>query len=186
MCRANAATAVILVLLSLGCSSAPTPDGYLEHPDDVAGSPYGGWIQILPEQEHASDTVGELIAVDNDSLYVLTIIGLHRVAVDDVRDAKLYWFAPDSELMGLWMAMGTLSTISHGYFLSLTAPAWLLIGGASVHANEQGGRIRYPSAHSLRELSMYARFPQGMPSNLDRERLAYKPLGNADQMVHER
>ncbi len=107
---------------------------------------------------------GEAIACDERRVYVrLNVTDSDRdpyVAVDwdevatvDVALPGMGW------AYGLWTALGTLSTISHGWFAAATHAAWLGVGIPSSVA----GSNPHISAADCRALQAYLRFPQGMP-----------------------
>jgi hypothetical protein len=74
----------------------------------------------------------------------------------------------------LWTVLGTISTISHGYFLVLTAPAWVLTGGGSAMNAEHTDDITVTDQAELDHLTQFARFPQGLPPGYRPIRVAAK------------
>jgi hypothetical protein len=117
---------------------------------------------------------GELIAVDRDSIHVLTQRGyLSSFGAREVNSVTLTTFTQPPG-MGTWLTVGTLSTASHGFYLVLTAPAWLIVGGMSVNQARLAGRVT--DRAGIRSLRAYARFPQGMPAGLARSTLSPKPF----------
>ena len=61
-----------------------------------------------------------------------------------------------------WTVAGGLSTISHGFFLIVTAPAWAAVGGTVTAIEFSKGKVRAVPREGLR-LHEFARFPAGMP-----------------------
>ncbi len=169
-----------LALVFAACVANPAPSGWLAPAGDAQRDPYGGWIQLDVRPAAAADTStrveGELIAVHPDSIFVLTPDGVfHAFARSDVVFARVAFFSASWGLLALWSTLGTLGTISHGYYLALSAPAWLIAGSIAT-----AGYSRSPLAQAAsdeedrwRALSHYARFPAGLP--VDIERGALKP-----------
>ncbi|MFH2053199.1 MAG: hypothetical protein ABIK96_12085 [bacterium] len=145
-----------------GCGSSFTdpPRDWLPPPPSAATDVYGGWISIVP-LEGRSRLVGEFIAVDGDSVYVLNGWGLQAVTRDGVRKARVTGFARDRGL-STWTALGTTSTLSHGFGLILSLPLWVIVGTASSGAYERECTLEYPK-NPWKDLARLARFPLGAP-----------------------
>jgi len=156
------AAVALLASTLAGCASNPAPQTWRPEPREAQRSVRGGWIALDCKEPAKRRVEGELIAVDDDALHVLTAEGLRAVPRAEVRKARLVGYGDESGALGAWMALGTLSTLSHGAYLILTAPLlWLTGGGASVADESRGGFI--PEA----QFRAYARFPQGLPPGLD-------------------
>ncbi|HEY5564790.1 MAG TPA: hypothetical protein VIL33_04305, partial [Rhodothermia bacterium] len=119
--------------------------------------------------------MGELIAIGGDSMYVLTDAEFHSIPLQDIEAARLFYFDPKVSQHGVWVTLGFFSTLSHGFFLALTAPVWLIAGSAMVGARSREPLVRYKSSRDSgkaevvwREIAMYARFPQGLPDGAGR------------------
>jgi hypothetical protein len=163
--------------LASGCVLTKAPKGWLSDPEDLASNVRGGWIEIEWFVANRSDrssrsveeAMGELIAVHDDSLYVLTSKDLHAIAVDQIKRSRLFIY--DSHLGSLqsWAFAGLLSTMSHGVFLILSAPMWLISGIAITASHSRQPLVSYdPGRNSLQRFNLdtiraYSRFPQGMP-----------------------
>jgi hypothetical protein len=139
--------------------------------------PYGGWIKIDLERESERSVVqGELIAVDEVSVYVLPLEGdgrVVRVSRSEVRDARVETHASGAGGLAAWTIIGTVSTASHGGFLLLTAPLWLISGTASA-AVQSGKPMHDFPEETWRRLAAFARFPQGPPAGLGQMHLSPK------------
>jgi hypothetical protein len=100
---------------------------------------------------------------------------LHGVAWLQVQRAELTGYDSQASELAAWTVLGTLSTASHGVGLILTAPFWVISGAASTAKQSRCGYVRYPPA--IREDFLpYARFPQGLPPEVDRSRLGGGPV----------
>jgi len=122
---------------------------------------------------------GELLAATTDSLFVLPLDGpFHAVARPTVTELQLTAYDANWGYLGVWTALGTLSTLSHGLFLPLSAPVWII--GGSVATSSQSRRPVFTNP-PLETLRRFARFPQGLPPNLARDQLRPKSarLGSA-------
>ena len=159
--------AIALLATSLaGCASNPAPPGWRPAPSEAQRSVRGGWIVLDCKTPPNRRILGELIAVDDDALHVLTADGLHAVPRAEVRKARLVGYGTEGGALGAWMGVGALSTLSHGFYLVFTAPLlWFLGGGLATSEESRGGFV--PEA----EFRAYARFPQGLPPGLDRSTL---------------
>jgi hypothetical protein len=173
-CRAAALLAA--GLFTTGCATL-APSGWLSTPQNAQTSAYGGWMHVVyrgPAGERIAD--GELIAVSPDTVHVLGAAGLVSVPVAAVTGSVLETYDPRMGLIAGAVFLGTLSTISNGVGLVLTAPIWLLVGaGASASALKEA-RVREPlaSAGGWLVYRPYARFPAGLSPGLDRSALRPK------------
>ncbi len=160
-----------MVFFSLiGCAHTNAPGGWLSEPQDLSSDPYGGWVTLkLKSNEQLT---GELIAVSGDSIYVADS-SLHVVAQSDVLKARLVAYNSHAGKMGTWTILGTLSTISHGFFLLLSAPVWMIGGGIATVARSREPILDYPK-HNFNRFAPFARFPGGLPEDIDRSRIVMK------------
>jgi len=168
-----------LCAVGAACANNPAPGGWLPEHREVAQDPYGAWVQI--RRSDRTELGGEFIALHGDTLFVLTESGrltaLHSREFDQ---ARLAYFNSSAGLLGLWTGIGALSTISHGGFLIITLPMWI-IGGSVASGSESRAPLEGVRRWSeWSELRMYARFPQGIPESLDRRVLRPRPRRSGD------
>jgi hypothetical protein len=152
--------------LAAACANNPAPSGWLPTPDDAPQDPYGAWIVV---QHARGETDGELIAVHEDSVFVLTQSGrLAGFAHGGINQARIAYF--DAQWVGLavWTFVGSLATISNGYFAGFTLPLWLIAGPIATASQSRAPLESVKRESQWAEMRMYARFPQGMPQELDR------------------
>jgi hypothetical protein len=167
----RARNAAVLMLVVLACQANPSPEEWLPTPEATPQWPRGGWIVI--DRAVADSTAprlplidGELLAVSPDSGWVLTDQGVEAVAAADVAQATLVGWDPQTEKLGLWTAIGAVSTISNGVILVFTAPMWV-IGGSLATASHSRRPVLTTDDDQWLDLRLYARFPQGLPPGLD-------------------
>ena len=154
------------LLLGTACVSNPAPRGILPSPDEAGRMAVGGWIEIVRSDRLGEPSLqGELLAVTDDTLYVATAGGGVAVPRSTVRDGRLFGYDPQVGSMAGAVALGTVSTISHGYFLLFTAPMWL-IGGSIAARSQSRQPVRDASGHPS-ALRPWARFPAGLPPGFD-------------------
>lgn len=189
----SARNLLLLCALALGgCATTNAPDGFLRTPRDQQDEAYGGWVEIhyrvpMPDGERIKRTAsGELIGLASDTLYVLPAYAA-SVAVplsrSDISTVTLTAYNAETGKLAAWTAFGTLSTITHGFALILTAPLWALFGGSAAALHSYQPRHTYTtdplslssgSNGEWYELGHYARFPAGMPRELIGRPLAKK------------
>jgi hypothetical protein len=159
--------AALLAASVAGCATNPAPKGWLPPAAKAQAQAYGGWISLTCKKAEAVTLVeGELIAVSDDRVYVLADSGLVDVPHESVVKATLAAYATgDGELAG-WSALGTVSTLSHGVYLVITAPIWIVAGIMAAGGESRAGLRRYPEK-PLASFRLYARFPQGLPTGLE-------------------
>jgi hypothetical protein len=170
----RAGTAALAGLLAAGCISSGAPRGFLRPPAAAQTQSFGGWFSAQPIARADSVEPGELLAATADSVWVLgRARGLQASATARLRSGQCFvWEAQTGELT-VWAMLGSVSTLSHGVGLILSAPVWLIAGTASVNAESARPRLEAPRAVAWSDLAACARFPQGMPPGLDRASLRW-------------
>lgn len=159
------------------------PASYMQKPVDATMNIKGSWIVLnthndtLPFDDKSIS--GELMAIQSDTVYLLTDSALMAVNRNMISSAVLYLFNSQSAIApviaGLFSMPSVLGAIikDDAAFLLLGAP--LLLTGAIMGFNEDGGNVmKYPDKYQLNDLIKFARFPQGLPSGLDPEKLHLK------------
>lgn len=132
----------------------------------VAGSPdeaFGAQVRITDASN--ARRYGEVLACDERHLYVrLNLperdLPYDAIAWGDVAEV-LVWLpgAAGGAGYATWTILGTISTISHGWFAVYTAGVWIGVGTpASVAAGNPSLQVG-----DCRAVRAYARFPQGLP-----------------------
>ena len=164
------------ILIYSGCAASNVPDNWLSEPEDMATNTYGGWITVdyssnLKEEFRIS---GELIAISNDSVYVLNEI-FYAISKNDILSARLVCYESNYGKMAPLVLLGTLSTISNGWFLIFTAPMWIIGGTISTATRSHAPIINFPQT-DFDEFVPYARFPQGLPKGINRNKIKMKQL----------
>jgi hypothetical protein len=101
-----------------------------------------------------------LIAVEKDSLQVLTTTGLQSVPLAAARHIRLVGYETSAAQLTAWAILGGLSTPTHGWYLLFTAPAWAIGGVIAVRTE-----ARAPVFHEA--MTRFARLPQGLPKDFD-------------------
>jgi len=172
--------ALLAALAAAGCAGTGAPDGWLPEAEESLRDPYGAWVTLEFVRPHDDRLLaGEFLGVGRDSVYVLAGVGtdgkIYAVPRGLVRQAKIGHYDPRTDQPGGWVAVGALSTLSHGVGLILSLPIWLAAGGGIVSGHAHTALAHYPQ-HTWEELRMYARFPQGPPPGLRGLGLHPRPL----------
>ena len=158
-----------------GCAHNSAPQGWLPKPAEAQAAAYGGWIELRYKQATEQRADGELIAVSADSVWLLDQDQALVIPTVSVERGKLTAYAAQKGPLALWTVLGTLSTISNGWFLIFTAPMWIVGGSLSVGSESRAPERKSPQL-SWEELAPYARFPQGMPEGIELSRLKAKTV----------
>jgi hypothetical protein len=135
-----------------GCAVNPAPRGWLPPPEALPTHTRGAWVVLSLDRRPAEE--GELIAVDEVRVHVLTRTGLRSLPVGAVRRARLVIYESPAARKGGWAAI----VLSHGWWMVLTFPLWI---AALAEVSRDG--IISVEGRDLPALRGYARFPQGLP-----------------------
>jgi hypothetical protein len=117
---------------------------------------------------------GELIAINGDSVYLLTDAGLVGTPLTRVDRLVVSGYDSKTREISLGGVAGIISTASHGLFAIISAPVWIITTVSASAAQSHLPQESYP-AEDLNRLRKYARFPQGLPEGVSGEELKPKP-----------
>lgn len=174
--RVVRATVIAASILGSGCATTTAPPHWLPDAGSAQSEAFGGWIEIREkDQGSRSPSAGELITIDNDTLFVLTAAGLASISSHDVERAKLTRYSIPIEFLGLWTVLGAFSTISHGIGLIITAPFWIVAGASVTAVTSHAPQIAYP-ASAWEAFRPYSRFHDGWPAGFDRSTIRGKAV----------
>jgi hypothetical protein len=158
---------LLLAGSGVGCASNTAPEGWLPAPEDAAAFPHGAWVTVERKQDGKRSRVdGELIALRDASVIVLAGRQWIEIPRDQTRKITATYYKARLWPLSLWSTVGTLSSLSHGWGLIVSAPLWIVVGTASTAATSHEPREVFPKA-SWEDLRRYARFPQGVPPGID-------------------
>jgi hypothetical protein len=155
---------IFLLGLFVAIGSSCSSPNYLPTSKTIDVNVHGSFIKVF--NRNGPNISGELIAIDTSEIVVLQAKTKKCVAVpiSDVKKFKLRYAKPKK----YWWTIPvyTFSTISHGFWLVISAPINIIVT-TSVSANGNNA-YRYSNKHiTYEELQMFARFPQGIPENID-------------------
>lgn len=153
-----------LLLLMIVVSSCSAPK-YVPESGEIPFSAYGSFIEV--QQLTGPNIEGELIAVDSLTMFVLTgddLRQLQNLPVQNIEKFKLTYAQPANH--GWTIPVYTLSTATHGAWLIFTAPINAVVTSL-VTARGANAFTYNEKAMSYEKLRMFARFPQGIPPNID-------------------
>jgi len=170
------------IILLTGCSPARIPADYRYSPVGLKKDITGNWTEV---KLHSKDITipeislsGELIAIQSDTLYLLTSLQLENIPVHNINEAVLYIYMEKSGKYATITGLGYLPDIvaAIGYnmpsFFLIGIP-WVLTGTVItiVEGSDHSSLLNYPNKNKLQDLNKFARFPQGMPPGIEKARL---------------
>jgi hypothetical protein len=174
---------MITATLLCGCIPSNVPRAYVPGISKVYQNSYGCWMitELKPTYQSVStdDVSGELLAIQNDSILLLVddyeLVVFQREQVDR---ARLITHKNQAGTLGLmtggFFLPNIIGTLAYGYtgFLVLGIP--VLITGVTltiVEASDQANILDYPEENELLEFIKFARYPQGIPPDIDTKQL---------------
>jgi|GEM_PF-4887989 hypothetical protein len=184
--RINQIIRLIVCLIFLTeCQNSMIPRAYMPQPSMAEKSSTGSWIVIQMQQDlplsRPTEISGELIAIENDTVYLLTSSAFLKIHQGAVTTAVLYPFKPQSATVSFITGLSLLPTMIGAIIRPDPGVALLIIGipllvtGTIMSMNELYGNVmKYPLKYSLKDLGRFSRFPQGMPPDLDPGNLRLK------------
>ena len=163
---------LILVFLISGCSTLNY--SYLNKRETFHHNSRGAYMEVKTHyfDHDKAKTVrqsfkGELIFCDSANLYLLNNwanFELQKINFDYItKFSARYANAKDVK----WtIPVFSLITISHGWWLILTFPVNLILTSAITYSSNHRYELNQ-NFYKLENLYKFARFPQGMPENID-------------------
>jgi hypothetical protein len=156
--------------LNIGCSLSHAPKNWLPARPQAGEDPFGAWVDVwIADREPPLS--GELIAVNADSLYLLADSGLKGLEWKEAKKYRIAFYRSEGAHQGMIVFTSMLGTLSHGGVLLLSAPIWASVGGLTAALAPLEPIY---SSGSWETFAPFSRFPQGIPSSLDRGRLLPK------------
>lgn len=154
-----------LLLITAACKPVSAPHRSVPKRQALVTDARGGWISI--QNRHNNFFQGELIAVSDLLVYLVTPAGAMAIPKDDILSARVVIYNTNNFEYSLWTILGSLSTISNGLFLMFTAPLWYVVGiPVTAGESNRANYLDYPAA-DWEHMTKFCRFPQGLPEGLD-------------------
>ena len=171
---------VIVITILAGCAASIAPRYWLPQASEVPQDGYGSWASVTLSIGPDELSEGELIAATSDTLFILENERIQAFGVNEVSKVHIQSYDANHTCLAVWTVLGSLSTLSHGFILILSAPVWIITGSIGTAAQSKA-----PHNHIIvgnwNDLQAYCRYPGGMPPSLDRTRIKPKPLNLPDQ-----
>lgn len=120
-------------------------------------------FQVDVEKAGGVTVSGELLGLGPEGIYVLSNNQTSLVATRDVKKVSVELYDSGWAWMLVWTVLGTASTLSHGFYLILSAPIWIATGSATTGAAGASNDLDVAPGQVMR-LWQFARFPAGMPA----------------------
>jgi hypothetical protein len=173
---------ILFILTACSASRIPTavPAGFVPHLKEIKNCITGRWMNA---SIHKNDVPGknmlysgELIAVNADSIFILTSTNFVALSKKSVDTAILYLFINPSGAYAITTAMvlvpNVIGAIFDIPFLILGIP-WFIVGSTSslIDALNSKNILEYPEKNTLEDFGKYARFPMGIPKEVNRSEL---------------
>lgn len=174
--RCRRTVAATLAVCLAGCASAPKVS--------VLGRP----VEVRPAKG-VDDTAakGELLAVGPEQLWVMERGGVREIPLAGIEQVRVKRHKWDGKRAWTWTLLGALVTggvltascasvedTSCGAVPLAVAGTWLLLGGLSAASLENSSKLRVDRPDWQR-LAPFARFPQGLPADVDPKALEPAP-----------
>jgi len=158
-----------------GCPVFEAPRDVLPKGKRVEKGVYGAVIEVSlmrDVQQHRPQIKGELIAIQEDTIILLTGLQLALVVEPQIGSATIIPYKNNPGKYAIWTGVAVvpnvLGAVIHpefaGAFLSLAIiPAVYGLIVTAVEATKHVPQWHYPGDLSLEELNTFSRFPQGLP-----------------------
>lgn len=180
---------LLLCSLLTTCKVVDVPEPYKFNRHEINISPYGNWVELIlkSETDDTSQTVaGELLALEQDSIYLLVSNGnVCNISRGLVVSAALCTHRSRAGnyfiITMLFSAPAYIGALVHseyaGNFAGLGYPVTL---NGLYHVMKEGiaraNFLIYPRRNGLSQFQRFARFPAGLPENIEFSSLHLKQI----------
>jgi hypothetical protein len=172
MLKTNSNLIIMLLLLIGSCTTVKAPQGSVPRRTDLPADAFGGWITVVHEN---TSYEGELIAIPDDSLILLNNNGCISLSKDGIINARLIIYNTDYGRFARWTVLGSIGSLSNGFFLIGTLPLWIIVGSSISSGEAKRTNYIVYTGKGWEEINKFARFPQGLPSDFKIEALHPRP-----------
>lgn len=156
---------ILIVVMLSSCSSSKL----LPKPDEIVHNTYGSLIELKAKNKFI---YGELISVNDASLTILSMNTKECVNIEKDKIIRYKIYFAQANKYGWTIPVFTLFSISHGFFSFISLPVNLL--STIILTTSANSAYRISSRDiDYEKLKMYARFPQGIPSNIKLEQIKH-------------
>ncbi len=168
---------IYIIIFCLFASCAP--NAYLAKPKNIHTTRYGAYIKVISNKNRII-AKGELIAVTQNGIiitntlrnfsyshYIPTTVEIPIDSIDRIK-LKVARTSDHPEAISAWASLLCVSTITHGFFAIITLPANFFVGiPIALDASWSTYSFTYPYQISRSDIYKFARYPQGLPKNID-------------------
>ena len=161
---------ILILLAGLFIISSCGAPNYLPNVDHIGTNPYGAYIKVYSELEYI--IVGELLAVEEAQIYVLSESWIDSIPVDKVYKYRITYAKAKNYAWSIPLLLAAAAPTGYGGWAILGSLGLLTSISATVSARRA---VQYNQKQvSIDSLYMFARYPQGLPEGLDLNSLISK------------
>ena len=178
----------ILWFIVTNCVTVTIPEAYNFRVRELQSNPYGCWMEIVATTGTNQNLTisGELLNLSEDSTYLLVADGKVRSFKNtSILTANLYThknqantFLTISSLLAVPAVLGAIIHSDYGGGFLITGAPVMVVG--VIHSLFESAKKRniliYPGKNSLDDMSLFARFPAGMPEKINYHLLYLKKM----------
>lgn len=165
------------------CMSVKAPDNWLPEPENISEDVYGAWITLrLDDTDDYYFLGGEFIGYEQKTVLLLNENGLSKIAIEDIKEAIIDLYKRETSSLTWWTLGGCVASVTHGWFLIISMPVWLVSGIINSAIASHSGRFaeENPDDDWFEAVKRYSRFPGGIPKNIDLHALKPKQINKTD------
>ncbi len=131
-----------------------------------------GFIAQVQYRGCKDELRGYLLGIDNDTLYLYSWQGnreiVYAISQRNIESVKIDLTNQSSKKeiedeIKVITLIGGITTVTHGYLMSITLPGWLIIGFIAYALIEDAHKFIAVDKDNIDELSRYALFHDGIP-----------------------
>ena len=160
-------TFLSFILLLTSCKTAD----YLSKPKNFKEQVKGLYFECKVDGD--LQIIGEIIEVDSTAIKILPLYtseGIITIAKDRIETADILvaLTSDNPEKIKTWSSLINIASLGHGFFAVISLPI-NLASSISMNSSAAKGayRVNYPKNVFWKDISKFARFPQGIPPTIE-------------------
>ena len=156
---------LLIALVTIFLFSCKSP-AYLSNHNEIDKNVYGAYTKIFLKKDFPLE--GELIALENDVIIILPK-NKNTCEIIELKNVRYFLIQYASSKNNAWLLTIPLSIVTpfiHGYYSVISFPVNLISTISLASSKDAQYKLR-SKKYSHKDLKMYARFPQGIPKNID-------------------
>ena len=159
---------LLIIIISISFMWSCSTPQYLSTPKDFKNNVNGLYLEYKLNKSQRRE-IAEIIEVKNNYVKLLPVDNKEIITIkrNDIKQAQVLvsLSANNQKQLNTWAGLLNLASLGHGVFMVFSLPINLITSTSNYSKGIY--RMKIPNDVVWHELHKFARFPQGIPENID-------------------